>query len=95
MNVTPTVVLDFTDHVYLDMVNTSDCGVRQLWDHLTMSPPPSRVCIVVGAAQHVAWAFDLVSVLTMVRDVEIVGMWPAAVEDAAIRLQDAAARRAA
>ncbi len=95
MNVTPTVVLDFTDWVYLDTVNTCEREVHALWDHLTMRPPPSRVRILIGAAQHIAWAPDLVSILTMVRDVEIVGIWPSAVEDAAARLQAAVDRRGA
>lgn len=93
MNVTPTVVLDFTDWAYLDTLNTMEFGVHELWDHLTMRPPPSRVRILIGAARRVLWSPDLVSVLTMVHDVEIVGVWPSAVEDAASRLQDLAAKR--
>lgn len=95
MNVTPTVVLDFTEWVYLDTVNTCEREVHALWDHLTMRPPPSRVRIIVGAAQNVVWAPDLVSVLSMVGEVEVVGLWPSAVEEAATRLQVAVNRRGA
>lgn len=95
MRVTPTVVLDFTGYVFLDTVNTCENAVHGLWDHLTMSPPPGRVRILIGSAQHVVWAPELVSVLSMVPDVEVVGQWPSTVEDAAARLQTAVERRGA
>lgn len=95
MNITPTVVLDFRDWIYLDTVNTCEHAVHELWDHLTMRPPPSRVRILIGGARHVVWAPDLVSVLTMVGDVEIVGVWPSVVEDAASRLRVLADARGA
>lgn len=101
MNLTGVVQIDLSDVLESRQLNTTYREVHLRWavlEHCPL-PMPENVRINIGDAERVVWAHPLAVLLAQVRNVQIVGNWPPAVQlavaDLGAAIQRAVAKGAA